>query len=53
MPLAVCSPQNVHDFGNLFALFVFVAAGDGVFDAVAHMIAEDFLFGAAQRRPHR
>ena len=49
MALAIRPPQNVHDFGNLLALFAFIAAGYGVFDAVAHMIAEDFLLGAAQR----
>ena len=32
-------------------LVVAVAAGDGVFDAVRDVVAEDLLFGAAQRRP--
>jgi len=52
MALAVRPSQNVHDFGNLLALFAFVAAGYGVLDAMADMIAEDFLFGTAQRGAH-
>ena len=52
MALAIRPPQNVHDFGNLLALFTFVAAGYCVFDAVAHVIPEDFLFGAAERGTH-
>ena len=52
MRLAVCPSQNIHDFGNLLALFAFVAAGDGVFDAVAHMVPQNFLFGAAECGAH-
>ena len=52
MTLTISAHKNVHDFGNLLALFVLVAAGNGVFDAMAHMITHDFLFGAAERRPH-
>ena len=53
MESSVTSPQNIDDFGYFFALFIFVAASDGMFNAVAHMIAKNFFFGAAKRRPHR
>ena len=52
MTLTISAPQNVHDFGNLLALFMLVAAGNGVFDAMTHMITHDFLFGAAEGRPY-
>ena len=42
------SAEHFHDFGNLLALVVFVAACDGVLNAMADMIAEDFFFGAAK-----
>jgi hypothetical protein len=35
LTLTVCASQNVHDFGDLPALFMLVAARDGVFDAMA------------------
>ena len=52
MALAVRAPENIHDFGNLLALFAFVAAGYGVFDAMAHMVPENFLLGAAESGAH-
>jgi len=52
MTLTVCASQNVHDFGDLPALLMLVAARDGVFDAMAHMVSHDFLLGAAERPAH-
>ncbi len=51
--LPVGAAEDVHDLGDLAALVGAVAAQDGVLDAMGDVIAEDFLLGAAERRPHR
>jgi hypothetical protein len=51
--LSATAAQHFDDLGDLFALVLLVAAGDGVFDAMADVIAQDFFFGATQGRPHR
>jgi len=51
--LTVSATQNVDDLGYFFALLSLVAAGYSVFNTVAYMIAEDFLFGAAERGADR
>ena len=51
--LFVTATQNLNDFRNFLALVLFVATRNGVFDTVADMIAENFLFGTAQGRSHR
>jgi hypothetical protein len=50
--LSVTASQNIYDFGNLFALLSLIAARDGMFHAMADVIAEDFLLSAAKRRSH-
>src|SRR5262249_30706601 len=51
--LAGSAAQYIHELGNLAALLELVAAGDGVLDAICHMVGEDFLLDRAQRGPHR
>jgi hypothetical protein len=53
LALSVAALENIYDFGDLPALILFVAAADRMFDAMAHMIAQDFLLRPPQRRPHR
>jgi hypothetical protein len=50
---SVRSPDHFHEFGNLAPLFGSVACDDRRLDAMAYVIAQDFLFGAAQRGTHR
>src|SRR6516165_10608130 len=50
--LAGRAAQRIHELGNLAALLGLVAAGDGVVDAIRHVIGEDFLLDRAQRGPH-
>ena len=51
--LSGTAPQSFDDLGDFDALVVFVAAGDGVFNAMTDVVPQDFLFGPAQCRPHR
>src|SRR6516164_3306698 len=50
--LAGRAAQHIHELGNLAALLGLIAAGDGVVDAIRHVIGEDFLLDRAQRGPH-
>jgi hypothetical protein len=50
--LTGAAAKDIDDFRYFPALVLLVAAGDGVFNAMAHVIPQDFLFGAAKRRPH-
>src|SRR5207244_10604469 len=51
--LALAATENIHQLGHLLALLGGVAAGNGVLDAVGHVIAQDLLLDAPERRPHR
>jgi hypothetical protein len=48
-PSAVASDQNIHQFRDLAALFLLVAACDCMFDAVGNVVPQDFFFNFAQR----
>jgi hypothetical protein len=50
--LSVTASQNIDDFRYFFSLLGLVPARDCVFDAVADMIAKNFLFSATKRRSH-
>src|SRR5687768_3511488 len=50
--LAISPAKHVHQFGDLAPLLGLVAAGNGLVDAMRHVIAEHFLFEAAQRCTH-
>jgi hypothetical protein len=50
---ALAARQHVHELGDFAALLGGVAAFDRVLDAMRHVIAQDFLFHATERRPHR
>ena len=45
---AVASDQNVHQFRDLAALFLLVAARDCMFDAMGNVVAQNFFFDFAQ-----
>ena len=45
---AVASDQNVHQFRDLAALFLLVAARDCVFDAMGNVVPQNFFFNFAQ-----
>src|SRR6266699_6959207 len=45
--------DHIHQLGHLPALLRPAARRDGVLDAMRHMIAQNLLLGAPQRRPHR
>ena len=49
---SVRSPDHFHELGNLAPLFGSVACDDRLLDAMAYVIAQDFLFGASQRGTH-
>ncbi len=51
--LAPGAAHHVHQLGHLAPLVGFVAARDRMRDAMRHMVAQDFLLDAAQRRAHR
>ena len=44
---SVRSPDHFHELGNLAPLFGSVACDDRLLDAMADVIAQDFLFGAS------
>ena len=43
--LSVGSADHRHQFRDLLALIGFAAAGNGVFDAMGHVIAQKFFLG--------
>jgi hypothetical protein len=46
--LTIGSPKHFHQFGNFLSLFALVAARYRVLNAMANMIAQDFLLDAPQ-----
>ena len=46
---AIASNEHVHQFRDLAALFLLVAARDCMFDAVGNVVPQDFFFNFAQR----
>src|SRR5215813_7624783 len=51
--LAVRAADHIHQFPDLLPLVGLVAAGDGVLDAMGHMVAQHLLLDAAERGAHR
>ena len=50
--LSVTASQNIYDFGDLFTLLSLISARDGMFHAMADVIAKNFLFSTAKCGPH-
>ena len=50
--LARRATKNLHQLRDFAALIGFVAAGNGMRDAMRNMLAQDFLFRPPQRRAH-
>jgi hypothetical protein len=51
--LPIGSTDHGHEFGYLFSLISFVAAGDRVLDAMRDVISEHFFLDAPERGPDR
>lgn len=51
--LAARPRDNIHKFGNLLTLLTLVAGGDGAVDAMADMVAQNFLLDPAQGGANR
>lgn len=44
--------KHIHEFCNFLALVGFIAGGYGALDAMANMVAKDFLLNAPERCAH-
>ncbi|CAN1723238.1 protein of unknown function [Hyphomicrobium sp. 1Nfss2.1] len=49
---ALGARKNFHQLGHLLTLLIGVPAGDGMLDAVRHVIPQHLFLDPSQRRPH-
>jgi hypothetical protein len=48
--LAIRPADDIHQLGDFATLLRAITGGNGILDTMRDVIAQDFLFGAAQRR---